>query len=164
MTHTASARRMGNLMAEVLIEDFKSSGYMSLFETGRKAFTIKSHGHILTIRSWEDLVTKYTHVEFIISDATSGRTETLAHRYTNRSLGWTKVMRDINASWELDMLWVTSKMASMLDLLYENYTINGERKELHAGGSGYSSIAKDSVVGEWDQFRHTGSLAGGGSQ
>lgn len=162
MTHSTAARRIGNKMAEVLIEDFKNSGYIGMFTADRKTFHIKSNGQMLTIRCWADAVTHYTHVNFTVSNVVSGRTETLEHRFTNRSLGWTKVMREITASWELDMLWLVNTLATLLDLLYTNYDINGERKKFELGGKGYSGIAKDSVVSEWDSFRHTGSLAGGG--
>uniref|UniRef100_A0AB39CCC3 Uncharacterized protein n=1 Tax=Pseudomonas phage RVTF4 TaxID=3236931 RepID=A0AB39CCC3_9VIRU len=158
MTHTTSSRRMGNAMAEVLIEDFKKSGYISMFSEEKKSVRVGKNGDMLTIRCWNEA--GYTHLEFIVSDK-SQRVETLHHRFTTRNTGWTKVMRNISAQWELDMLWVCNKLAILLDLLYENFTINGERKELHQGGTGFSSIAKESVAAEWDSFRHSGSLAGG---
>lgn len=159
MTHSASATRMGNAMLEVLLEDFRASGYIAMFDENRKRFTIKADGKILTICAAPAGAS--THVDFIVSDVISGRTETVTYVMPARGATKFKVQRDIAAQWELDMLWVANTLAVMLDKLYQYYTIDGKRKELHQGGNGYSSIAKDSVASEWDRHRAASSLGGG---
>lgn len=161
MSHSTANRRMGNAMLAVLLADLKTSGYLAMFSPARKRFTIKANGRIMTI-NYVSVGNRNT-LQLTVSEVASERTEVVTNEFIAQSEGKFRIENAITAQWPLDALWVCNGIAQMLDLLYTHYNIDGSRKELHQGGNGYSSIAKDSVIAEQDRFRNEGSLAGAGS-
>ena len=161
MSHTTANRRMGHAMLAVLLADLKTSGYLGMFSATRKRFTIKANGRIMTIQYVS--VGNRNNLALTVSEVASERTEIVTNEFIAQAEGKFRIENAITSQWPLDALWVCNIVAQMLDLLYTHYNIDGSRKELHQGGNGYSSIAKESVVAEQERFRNAGSLAGAGS-